>query len=245
MRVRARVLRGARRVVAVLGPVLLATGVVSAQPRPAAAPPRAPGPPRFEIGGGASWLGGYGLGSRDATLTGNSGTPGGQVVLFSADTAFGSGPGVDLQVGYWLTRRIVAEAAFQYGRPELQTTISADFEQAPPTVASDTLSQYVLEGVVRLHFTGGLGSRRALSPFASAGIGYLRQLTSDAFDVETGTVFHAGGGVAWTLGTRARGFARSWGARADARVNWRTGGIDVEDRARTWPSVGGGLFLRF
>ena len=70
-------------------------------------------------------------------------------------------------------------------------------------------------------------------------------MTSDALTVETGSVFSAGGGVVWTLGTRARGFWRAWGARADARLSWRTGGVDIEDRTRMWPSAGGGVFARF
>jgi hypothetical protein len=233
------------RVVAALGLALLATGAVSAQSGPAAAPAKASAPPRFEIGGGASWLGGYGLGSRQATLTGNTGTPGGQVVLFSVEAEVGAGPGLGVQVGYWVTRRVAVEAAFGYGRPELRTSISSDFEQAPPAVASDTLSQYIVEGAVRVHVLGVTGPPRAFSPFVSAGVGYLRQLTSDALTVETGTVFSAGGGAVWTLGTRARGFWRAWGARADARLSWRTGGVDIEDRTRMWPSAGGGVFARF
>lgn len=236
---------GLWRIAAASGLALLWTAVASAQPRPVPAPPGAPASPRLEIGGGVSWLGGYGLGSRDATLTGNSGTQGGQVVLFSADSEFGSGLGLDLQVGYWVTRRIVAQAGFAYGRPDLRTSISGDFEQAPPTVASDRMSQYILEGAVRVHFLDGGRSRRALSPYASAGIGYLRQLTSDAFVVETGTVYHVGGGIAWTLGSRPRGFGRVWGVRAGVRVSWRVGGVDIEDRTRTWPAAGGGLFVRF
>ena len=227
---------------AALVALLLAAVTALAQPRPAPASPKAPGPPRFEVGAGASWLGGYGLGSRDATLTGNSG---GQVVLFRTETDIGAGPGFNVQVGYWVTQRIEAEAAFEYGRPELRTSISGDFEQAPSAVAAETLSQYLLEGVVRVHVAGEPGSRRARSPFASVGVGYLRQLTSDAFAVETGAVFHVGAGLAWTLGTRPRGVARAWGARLEARANWRSGGFDVEDRTRVWPSAGGGVFVRF
>lgn len=230
-------------VAAVLGATLLSAVAVSGQTRPAA--PSPPGAPRFEVAGSASWLGGYGLGTRDAVLTGNAETAGGRLVLFSAESEIASGPGFELQLGYRLTERIVAEGAFAYGQPELRTSISDDAEQAPATVTSETLSQYILSGGVRVHLLDGRRTGRTLSPFASAGVGYLRQLTSDAFTVETGTVICAGGGVTWTLGSRARGFGRAWGARADARINWRTGGIDIENTTRNWPSVSGGLFARF
>jgi opacity protein-like surface antigen len=232
-----------RRAVATLGAVLLAAGPAFAQARPASAKP--PGPPRFEVGGGASWSGGYGLGTRDAILTGNADTSGGRLVLFSTESEIGSGPGLEVQIGCWLTRRVVVEGAFAYGQPELRTSISGDAEQASATVASDTLDQYILAGAVRVHVLDGRRAGRTWSPFVSAGLGYVRQLTSDAFTVETGTVIYAGGGVTWTLGSRTRGFGRAWGARADARMNWQTGGIDTEATTRSWPSVSGGLFVRF
>jgi hypothetical protein len=166
-------------------------------------------------------------------------------VLFRADSEIGSGPGVEFQVGYWISRRLVAEAAFTYGEPQLRTSISGDFEQAPTAVASDTLSQYTVEGGVRVHLLGSNRRDRGLSPFVSASGGYLRQLSSDAFAIETGAVVRVGGGVTWTIGSRPHGFARAWGARADARMNWRTGGVDIEDKTRAWPSAGGGLFVRF
>lgn len=230
-------------VAAWLGMVLLSAVGASGQTRPAA--PRPPGPPRFEVAGGVSWLGGYDLGTREAILTGNADTAGGRLVLFSTESEIASGPGLEVAVGYWLTGRIVAEGAFAYGQPELRTSISGDAEQAPPTVTSDTLSQYILSGGVRVHVLDARRAGRTLSPFASAKVGYLRQLTSDAFAVETGTVICAGGGVTWTLGSRPRGFGRAWGARAEAGISWRTGGMDIEDTTRSWPSVSGGLFTRF
>lgn len=235
--------RAVRLVVAAFGAVMLAAAVASAQARPPA--PKAPGPPRFEIGGGAWWLGGYDLGTRDAVLTGNADTPGGALVLFRTASEIAPGPGLEIQVGYRLAERLVAESAFAYDRPELRTSISGDAEQAPAAVASDRLSQYVFSGAVRVHVLDGRRPGRRLSPFVLGGAGYLRQLTSDTFTVESGTIVFAGGGLTWTLGSRPSGFGRAWGARVDARFNWRTGGIDVEDTGRSWPSVGGGLFARF
>jgi hypothetical protein len=234
--------RVVRHVARVLGPVLLSVATASAQARPAAKPP---GPPRFELGAGVSWLGGYGLGARDATLTGNAGTPGGSIVLFRADSEVGAAAGLDLQFGYRVSRRVVAEAVFAYSRPELRTSIGSDYEQAADVIASETLSQYTVEGAVRVSLFDAARSGRRWSPFVSGSVGYLRQLSSDAFAVETGTVFRVGAGLTWMIGSRPRGLARAWGARADGRVNWRTGGIDTEDRTRTWPSVSGGMFVRF
>jgi len=212
---------------------------------PAGPGSRAPRLERVEVSAGASWLGGYELGARDAVLTGNAGTSGGQVVLFRTASDVSGSPGVDVRVGIGLTHGLVADAAFAYGQPELQTRISGDFEQAADVTVADTIAQYVVEGALRFHLTGWAGARRAVSPFVSGGAGYLRQLASRAATVEDGLLVHGGGGVAWRLGGSPRGTLRGYGVRVDARVNWRASGIDVEDAVRVYPSAGASLYLRF
>lgn len=207
-------------------------------------PGRAPRPARFEVSGGVSWLGGYDLGARDATLTGNAGTPGGEVVLFRAESDVSSCVGIDVRVGVRMTRRLIADAAFGYAQPDLRVRITGDFEQAADVTLTDTVSQYVIGGELRYHFTDWASPGR-LSPFVSGGAGYLRQLASDAAAVESGTLAFGGGGIAWRLGGKPRGTLRGYGVRVDARLNWRSSGIDVEDATRLFPSFGAGLYIRF
>jgi hypothetical protein len=66
------------------------------------------------------------------------------------------------------------------------------------------------------------------------GGGYLRQLHEGQLGVDTGSTLHAGGGVHyWMRG--ATGRRRPFGARAEARVVHRRGGIEFEGKGRTYP----------
>jgi hypothetical protein len=223
----------------------VSAGSAEAQAAKAPAPTRIPGPARFEASGGVSWLGGYDLGSRDATLTGNAGTPGGEAVLFQTEADITSTVGIDVRVGVRVTRRLVTDAIFGYAQPDVRVKISGDFEQAADVTLTDSVSQFVIGGELRYHFADVTGGRGAVVPFVSGGAAYLRQLASDATAVESGTLVSGGGGVVWQLGGNARGTLRGYGVRADARLNWRTSGIDVEEASRVFPSLGAGMFVRF
>jgi len=218
-----------------------ATSALAQTSRPTA-PPRAPRPARYELSGGVSWVGGYGLGTSDATLTGNTG---GDVVLFRTDAEMSGAVGFDVRVGVRLTRRLVADAAFGYARPELRVQVSEDFEQAPDVALADAVSQYVIGGDLRYHFSDWTSQSRSVLPFALGGVAYLRQLASDAASVEDGIVVSGGAGLLWRLGGSARGTLRGYGLRADGRVNWRTSGIDLEDKGRAYVSAGLGGYVRF
>jgi hypothetical protein len=67
-------------------------------------------------------------------------------------------------------------------------------------------------------------------------VGYLRQLHEGRLLVETGTTVHFGGGVHywWRTGGRGR---RPLGARGEARVVRRSGGIEFNDRGRTFVTL--------
>jgi hypothetical protein len=216
-----------------------------AAPKPRPAPARKPpGPPRVELAGGGAWFGGYAMGQRDATLT-EAGVPtGGRYVLFRTASEMGAAPGLNARVGVRITPRITAEAGVLYLRPELTTTITGDVERPQAVTLSGLVSEYVVEGAARYQLVRDTPRRRLL-PFVSGGVGYLRQLSDDRTAVETGTLFHAGGGVLVPLRTRPRGALRHVGLRGDARVNWRTGGFDLEDAARAGVAAGALLYVRF
>jgi hypothetical protein len=166
-------------------------------------------------------------------------------VLFRTTTNVASAPAFDARFGVGVTRWLRAEAGFGYARPELRTSVSGDTEQAANVVATDAIAQYVIEGAVvglieRLAFGGG----RAV-PFVTGGAGYLRQLAESRRVVETGAIYHAGAGLRWLAGVRRSGLVRGYGMRVDLRLNVRTGGVDLADETRAWPSVGAAFFVAF
>jgi hypothetical protein len=222
----------------------LADGGPAASGTPALPAAPASGP-RFEVAVGASWLGGYDLGSREARLTGNGVPAGASVVLLRTTTDVGQAPSFDARLGVGVNRWLRVEAGFGYARPELRTSVSADMEQAAGLVATDTVKQYVIEGAAmaligRLAFAGGRAA-----PFVTGGAGYLRQLAESDQVVETGAIYHAGGGIRWLAHARRTGSIRGYGMRGDVRLNVRTGGVDVAEQARLWPSLGASFFVVF
>ena len=176
---------------------------------------------------GALWLGGIDFGSATAAITANR-TPAGEYPLFKTASQLTAGPAYAGRVGVRLTRMIGVEGAFQYSRPPLETRITGDVENAPSVTASNDLSRYIVEVSGVLHLTrfrfGGGGS-----PFLLGGVGYLRELDEAQALVETGPVYHAGGGFKYLFSERAHGLVKGLGLRADARVYFRHGGFELEE----------------
>ena len=198
-------------------------------------------PHRVTLGGGIVWSGGYSLGVTSAELRGNGtgSTPPGFLLLV-ADSSMQSAIGAEARFGFTLTRSLALEAGVAFAGPEIAVSISGDAEVDPMTLeAAETLQQYVIDGAVVWQLPRvRLGSR--LRPFAIGGGAYLRQLYEERTLVETGQIFFAGGGVRYWL--RGGGGEGSLGVRADVRLNWRMGGVEFEDRTRTFPSVSAGVF---
>jgi len=199
---------------------------------------------RVEGAVGGLWLGGAGLGSSTAALRANSpGTPA-PFTLFTTESRFGSVPGLDARVGYGLTKRIAIEAGLVFSRPKVRTRVSNDVENAPALTVAESVNQYFVDGtVVVLLDRFALGDRTV--PFVSGGAGYLRQLHEGLTLVETGSVYHAGGGVKHWLVLRDRGFMRGVGVRVDGRLYVLVKGIELRDRARPHGAISGLLFVTF
>ena len=196
---------------------------------------------RFEVSIGGLWIGGAGLGSTQADLRGNNLTPT-PFRLFAAETSAESAPGLDGRVGYWLTRSVGLEAGFVHARPELRTRISSDAEGAPPLTAVEQIDQYFIDANV-VWLLDRFRMRRIV-PFVSGGAGYLRQLHEGRTLVETGQVYHVGGGIRQPLLTDF-GFIRTAGMRLHARLYVLTDGVQLEDRARTHGAISGAFFVTF
>jgi hypothetical protein len=221
-------------------PLVLALLIVAAPV--AAQEPATPRAARYEVSGGGLWLGGYSLGGTEATLTPNQ--PGPAFVLFRISSEVEPARGVETRIGYRLTRLITIEGGLQFSRPRVATSIGDDAESAAPLVARERLSQYVIDGTVRVAVTRARIGRAV--PFVGGGVAHLRQLHEGDTLVETGTLAQLGGGVLAPLVTRARGFPRDLGLRADVRFHLRDGGVDFEEnRRRTYGSAGASLFVSF
>lgn len=233
-----------KRLAAGFGATTFVLAVQPAAAQSAKTASKAPGPPRFELRLGGVWSSGLGLGDREALLTRNTVPTGGDTPLFATSTDLAASLAFDGRLGVVLGPDWRIVAGFSYGRPELRTTISGDVEQRTEAVAVDTFDEYIVDGSIvwsprRWRFGGGRGV-----PFVLGGAGYLRQLLSERAVAETGQTYHAGGGVAWGFG-RAASTGPRWGLDAEARLTWRVGGVDVEDKARLAPRWGAGVFVRF
>lgn len=228
------------RVRRILRRTVLAGMLAAAVPTPAVAQPA---PPRFELSVGGLWNGGYALGAASATETRNQGS--GPFVLFDTDSDVVAGGGLEARFGVRLGPVVSVEAGGSWTRASIATRVSGDYEGAPGVEARSDFTQYVVDGAVvvrltRLTMAGG----RAV-PFLQTGAGYLRQLHEGGVLVETGTVYHGGGGLFLRLRSGS-GWLKQLGARVDARLYARSGGIDfVDDRRRTYAALSAGVTVGF
>jgi hypothetical protein len=195
----------------------------------------------IEVGGGIVWSGGFDQGSVSAAETRNSTTDPAPFVLFTAKSRTHSVTGAQARVGLYLTREVSVEGGVEYGRPTLETELGDDAESAEGVIATESLTRIMIDGSAVVHlsglsFNGGKGM-----PFLRAGVGYLRELHEKNEVIETGSEYHAGGGVkVWFgQGTHRVGF------RADAGLSFRKGGADTPDTKRTVPTAGASVMYLF
>lgn len=190
----------------------------------------------FEISGGGLWSGGYSFETVLANETRNPPTGNDPLTLFQGEPRFDGGAGAEAHLGVYLGRHVSIEGGLQFSRPSLVVRTSGDFEDAPDTTSSTPVTQYVIDGSLLYHFGAG-----RLTPFASVGAGYVRQLLEDNSIVETGDEIHGGGGVKYWLGGGHR-----FGLRAEARASSRGGvSLDGSTKRRFVPTVSAGLAYLF
>ncbi|HSK09376.1 MAG TPA: hypothetical protein VK911_07360, partial [Vicinamibacterales bacterium] len=212
---------------------------------PAAREPGRPG--SFELSAAVLVFGAGTLGSSEGRLTSNQGGGGGRdFVWFQADGELRPSAGVRATIGYTLTRRFSVEGGFAYSPSRVRFGVSDDFEEAPGiSSAAQRLSEYFFDGTLVAHlpwlgFAGGRGRT-----FVAAGAGYMRQLHEGNTLVETGQVYHVGGGVKYMLRPRKAGFVRAFGMRADGGLYLRAGGFSFDDRIARSPAATIGLIAAF
>ena len=219
----------------------------TAPQRAPARKPRQPGRPgSFEVSASALYLGSASLGSTTATLTPNQTGTADRYTYFQTNSQMQRSGGFEARLAYNLTRMFAVEGGMTYSRPGIGLTVSSDAEGAAGlSVTGETLSQYFFDvaGVVALR-SSKPGQGR-WTPFVEGGIGYLRQLHELKTLVETGQVFHGGGGVKYRLRSSPTSFVTGVGLRIDARFYYLNKGFSFDDKGRAFPAFGGGLEISF
>ena len=195
----------------------------------------------WELGGGVVWAGGFEVDSLPANLTANAGNDAPPFTLFTSDWEVKPVVGFQGRAAVYLSPSVAVEGGVQYSRPIVSVRISGDAEDADDVTADEKMSRYIFDGTVLFHLTKlGFAGRRGL-PFLSAGAGYLRELHEGNELVETGTEYHAGGGVKIWFGQGRR----RTGIRADFGVSIRDGGYAGEEGTRTLPTAGASFVYLF
>jgi len=199
--------------------------------------PRAPRTP-WELAIGAQVILPASLGSTDANLLDPTGAP---LRLFRTSTDTGLGLGLEANVGAAVSKRFDVEFSGAWTRFDVRTEITDDFEDVPGTTATETLTRFSAGGAVLWRFAQG--ERAAW--FLRGGVGWMRELSSDAALAEDGLLLDAGVGVKYWFSTNAAGEGR-FGLRAEFRVLNRRQGIEIDDGStRLWPVVVGTAVLKF
>ena len=195
---------------------------------------------RFDFG-----VGGHVLGPvHFAQVNANEISFGGQSkTVFSTRSTLERSFGPDVRIGVRITKAIGLESVVSLGSRLLSTRVSGDAELVKGATATERITEYQVSGglVARLpgRRTGGL------VPFATAGVGYVRQLHEGRTLVQAGQSYYAGGGVEYPFGRRAQGRAPSKGVRLDLRATIGRGGAAIDQATHVAPAFGASLFVRF
>src|SRR5689334_4848406 len=168
---------------------------------PAFAQPAPPPGPRLEVTAGT----GFALSMKVATSDALERAPDGSgLTLFHLSGTESGKAGVDLTIGVRLTRRLWAEATGGIVTPEFRTSVSGDFEGAPPATLTLPMKRYSVEavGVWMLRTTG------RIQPFVRGGAGWMREISADSVLVNDNVLAIVGGGIKYWLRQRDTGHFR-------------------------------------
>lgn len=192
-------------------------------------------PRRLEVGAGVSFAGGLALAERDASLLSND-TTGSPYRLFSSATRIEPAPGLEVRLGYRLSARLTIEGTLAVARPQLTSSLGNDVENAAGVDASNTLTEYVIDGGVLWRLS--TNTRRRGTPFVSGGAGVARHVHEEQTLIESALDSYAGGGLLYAFGPRS-------GLRVDGRLHILNGGIAAGRGASPRGVLSGSFFVAF
>ena len=217
--------------------LLAFVSTVAAQTPPAPRPIRSP---RMELSAGAGFLGGSSLGTADADLRGRSNQP---FQLFDTSSRIGGSVPLEVRLDFLLGPRYVFEIRGAWSRPELETSVSGDFESAPPVTLVERVDQYSLDLGVLMNLRQVRSG--SLVPFISGGAGYVGAVHEGLTLLESGISFRGGGGMKYPLVMQRRGRIKGAGIRADAALIVMTSGLAAESGATRQLAATGSLYFSF
>ena len=212
---------------------------------PAPATGAEPGRARsFEIAVGGEVLTPQSLGSSAASLTSNNqaGTPS---PYFVVDGTRPTAPGFSGRIGYNITAMLTVEGGVVISRASVQGIVSGDVEGATAPTLTDRMTQYFVDVSILAHLQHLSFSSGAGVPFLEAGGGYLRQAHEGNLAIDTGQIYHFGGGVTYMFSRRSTGMLTGLGVRADARVYVPRRGYTFAGSQQVFAGLGGSLVMAF
>jgi hypothetical protein len=194
---------------------------------------------RTEIGGGVQWLTGVRFNDVNANETAFGGVT---RTVFTSSTSLDQAVCPEARFVVGLTSWIDAEGSVAFGRSHLTTTITQDPEAANAT-ASESVTLYLLEGGVAARLTRW--HRGRMTPIASVGAGYLRQLHAGQTFIQSGPTAYAGGGLRLPLNDDAVSGWKSAVLRLEVRATILTAHTTLDNSTHVLPAVVGGLLFHF
>lgn len=195
-------------------------------------------PLEFDLMG--SFIGSTSFGSQPISLLTPSGS---QLRVAETSSTLTSGVGLEVHLGRALTSALSLEAVGSWTHRQYKTSVSGDIEQAPSVDATIGASRFVIggAGVYSVHETA------STNIFATAGLGWVREVASGNALAQDGTVFDLGGGAKyWFGGAATVGRHTRYGVRADAHIAFHRAGLTLDSTSsRVTPTLSGGLIIRF
>jgi hypothetical protein len=190
----------------------------SGQTRPAP-PTKNAGPGHeFELVVGGLFTSRIAMGSADANLIAPDGS---NLVLFRTENSFGPGAGLELDLGFRVSKTFRAEASGTWLRVNARTRISSDFESASDQTLSSPVDRLTLEGA-------GLWTFRETTKtawFARGSAGWMREFAGGYTLSKNGAVGSGGVGVRHWWRSGSKGTIKRMGVRAEFRAVFRSGGL--------------------
>lgn len=149
-------------------------------------------------------------------------------------------PGLEARVGWRVTEHWAVGVTGSWSRPDFETRISDDVEDAEPVIAALGMDRFTVELDVERRF----GRSVRWQPYARLAAGWLRELADNRALADSGVAAHAGGGLKYWMREGRPGWLGHIALRAEARLALRRGGITLGDAGHRWsPTVAAGIVI--